>query len=223
MKKTVIRVLGAVLLLLWILPALPAEAQSSRDRSQPRAISPAPPGSKNQQEQQQEERQSLRNTWLQGDEKQQEQLVGCYRLSEALVQHSRDIMKMLAASEVKWKDIAIQYKDLQRGIGLLMEKHEQFAMGLNNGQRSWWERQLKEIMAIELQLNERSEKIGRELDGEKPESVQIVKAMSELDGQFKKWNGYYGQIGADMNIENLSQQSVPVVIRGLPGAQNPRR
>ncbi len=223
MKKAVTRILAAGLLLLWILPALPAEAQSSRDRNAPRAIAPAPPGSKNQQEQQQEERQSLRNTWLQGDEKQQEQLVGCYRLSESLSQHSRDIMKMMAASDVKWKDVATQYKDLQRGIGLLMEKHDQFAMGLNNGQRSWWERQLKEIMAIELQLNDRSEKIGRELDGEKPESVQIVKAMSEMDSQFRKWNGYYGQIGADMNIENLSQQSAPVVIRGLPGAQNPRR
>ncbi len=149
--------------------------------------------------------------------------MGCYRLSPTLAQHSRDILKMLAVSEVKWKDVATQYKDLQRGIQLLMERHEQFTMGLNNGQKSWWERQLPEIMTIELLLQERSDMIGRELNGDKPGSVQMAKAFSDLEGQFRKWNSFYGQIGADMNISNLDQRSEPVVIRGLPGAQNPRR
>jgi hypothetical protein len=220
MKKTTAKILVAGLVLLWGFSALPAGAQTS---NKPRPIAPSPPGSKGQQEQQQQEKQTLRNAWLQGDEIQQERLVGCYRLSETLAQHSRDILKMLAVSEVKWQDVASQYKDLQRGIQLLMEKQEEFAAGLNNGQRFWWERQLKEIMAIELQLNERSEALGRELDGEKPGSVQMVKAFSDLEGQFRKWNSYYGQIGADMNIENLDQRSAPAAIRGLPGAQNPRR
>ncbi|HEX7504640.1 MAG TPA: hypothetical protein VF336_05170, partial [Syntrophales bacterium] len=80
-----------------------------------------------------------------------------------------------------------------------------------------------EIMTIGLQLQERSEAIGHELDGEKPRSVQMAKAFSDLEGQFRKWNSFYGQIGADMNIANLDLRSEPVVIRGLPGAQNPRR
>ena len=97
-----------------------------------------------------------RNAWLQGDEQQQEQLAGCYRLSALLAYHSREIRKMLVVSEVNWKEVTAQYEDLKRGIALLMEKHEQFALELNNGQRSWWERQLQEIMALQLQLNEQA-------------------------------------------------------------------
>lgn len=222
MKKRTARILAAGLALLWVFSALPVDAQQ-RNPNQQRAITPSPPGSKGQQDQQEEEKQTLRNAWLQGDEQQREQVVGCYRLSQTLVQHLRDILKMLAASEVKWKDVTIQYQDLQRGMQLLMEKHEQLSMGLNNGQRSWWERQLTEIMTIELQLQERSEAINRELGKEKPGSVQMVKAFTELEGQFRKWNSFYGQIGADMNITNLDPRSDPVMIRGLPGAQNPRR
>ncbi|HEX7505031.1 MAG TPA: hypothetical protein VF336_07165, partial [Syntrophales bacterium] len=141
MKKLTTIILAAGLALLWILSALPAEAQATRDPNKPRPIAPSPPGSKGQQEkQQEEERQTQRNAWLQGDEQQREQVVGCYRLSQTLVQHSRDILKMLVVSEIKWKDVASQNQDLQRGIQLLIEKHEQFATGLNNGQRSWWER-----------------------------------------------------------------------------------
>jgi hypothetical protein len=223
MKKSMAVILAAGLALLWVFSALPIEAQQ-RDPNAPRPIAPAPPGSKTQQEQQQqEERPTLRNAWLQGDERQREEVVGCYRLSQTLAQHTRDILKMLAVSEVKWKDVSSQYQDLQRGMQLLMEKHEQFSMGLNNGQRSWWERQLTEIMTTELLLQERSEMIGRELDGTKPGSVQMAKAFTELESQFRKWNGFYGQIGADMNIANLDQRSEPVMIRGIPGAQNPRR
>jgi hypothetical protein len=221
-KKSLVVILAAGLALPWVFSALPVDAQQRSGNTQ-RPITPSPPGSKGQQDQQEEERQSLRNAWLQGDEQQREQVVGCYRLSQTLAQHSRDILKMLAVSEVKWKDVATQYKDLQRGIQLLMERHEQFSMGLNNGQKSWWERQLTEIMTIELLLQERSDRIGRELDGDKPGSVQMAKAFSDLEGQFRKWNSFYGQIGADMNISNLDQRSEPVVIRGLPGAQNPRR
>jgi hypothetical protein len=225
MRKATTKILAAGLALLWVFSALPAEAQSSRDRNAPKQIGPTTPserGKKGQSEQQ-EERQLQRNAWLQGDERQQEQLVGCYRLSAILAYHSREVRKMLVAGEVNWKDVTGQYEELKRGIQLLTEKHEQFAMELNNGQRSWWERQLREIMAIQLQLQDRTEAIGRELNGEKPGSVQMAKAFTELDGQFRKWGQFYGQIGADMNIPDLEQRVAPGKIRGLPGAQNPGR
>jgi hypothetical protein len=172
---------------------------------------------------QQEERQIQRNAWLQGDEQQREQLEGCYRLSATLAQHSRDIRKILLATDVKWKEVAAHYEDLNRGVELLTEKHEMFALGLNNGQRSWWESPLREIMALRLQLHEQMTSIGRELNGERPQKLPMVKAFTDLDNQFRKWNRYYGQIGADMNMTDLEQRSAPGKIRGLPGAQNPGR
>jgi hypothetical protein len=104
-----------------------------------------------------------------------------------------------------------------------MEKHDLFSMSLNNGQRSWWERQMQEIMAVELQLQDRTETLDREFNKEKPGSAHLAKVFTDLESQFRKWNGYYQQIGADMNIQNLDQLSAPVAIRGLTGAQNPGR
>jgi len=223
MKKTTTGLVTVVFVLLGFLFALTAEAQvgsSSKDRARP--IGPTAPGMKGQQEQQ-EERQAQRNAWLQGDQQQQEQLEGCYRLSATLAQHSRDIRKSLLATDVKWKEVAAQYEDLSRGVELLTEKHEMFALGLNNGQRSWWESPLREIMALRLQLHEQMTSIGRELNGERPQKLPMVKAFTDLDNQFRKWNRYYGQIGADMNMTDLEQRSAPGKIRGLPGAQNPGR
>jgi hypothetical protein len=210
--------------LLGFLSVLTAEAQvgtSPKDRIT-KPIGPTAPGMKGQQEQQ-EERPIQRNAWLQGDEQQQEQLEGCFRLSATLSQHSRDIRKMLLAADVKWKEVAAQHEDLSRGVELLTEKHELFALGLNNGQRSWWESPLREIMTLQLQLHEQMTSIGRELNGEKPQKLPMVKAFTDLDNQFRKWNRYYGQIGADMNMTDLEQRSAPGKIRGLPGAQNPGR
>jgi len=223
MKKTTTGLVIVVFVLLGILFALTAEAQvgsSSKDRARP--IGPTAPGMKGPQDQQEEQRQVQRNAWLQGDEQQQEQLEGCYRLSATLAQHSRDIRKILLATDVKWKEVAAQYEDLGRGVELLTEKHELFALGLNNGQRSWWESPLREIMALQLQLHEQMASIGRELNGERPQKLPMVKAFTDLDNQFRKWNRYYGQIGADMNMD-LEQRSAPGKIRGLPGAQNPGR
>ena len=224
MKKTTAGLVTVVFVLLGFLFVLTVEAQvgsSSRDKMT-KPIGPSAPGTKGQQEQQ-EERQPQRNAWLQGDDQQQEQLVGCYRLSATLAQHSRDVRKMLVATEIKWKEVVAQYEDLNRGFALLTEKHEMFALGLNNGQRSWWERPLQEIMALQLQLHEQLESIGRGLNGERPESVPMVKAFTDLDNQFRKWNRVYGQIGADMKIQDLEQLAAPSKIRGLPGAQNPGR
>jgi hypothetical protein len=221
MKKAAVWLVAVVFVLLGILSALTAEAQigsSSKDRVRPIG----PTGTKGPPEQQ-EERQIQRNAWLQGDEQQQEQLVGCYRLSALLAFHSREIRKMLIATDIQWKEIAAQSEDLNRGFAQLTEKHEMFALGLNNGQRSWWERPLQEIMALQLQLNEQLVSIGRGLNGEKPEKLPMVKAFSDLDNQFRKWNRVYGQIGADMKIQDLEQRADPGKIRGLPGAQNPGR
>ena len=221
MKKTTAGLVTVVFVLLGFLFVLTAEAQigsSSKDRVRPIG----PTGTKGPPEQQ-EERQIQRNAWLQGDEQQQEQLVGCYRLSALLAFHSREIRKMLVATDIQWKEIAAQSEDLNRGFAQLTEKHEMFALGLNNGQRSWWERPLQEIMALQLQLNEQLVSIGRGLNGEKPEKLPMVKAFSDLDNQFRKWNRVYGQIGADMKIQDLEQRADPGKIRGLPGAQNPGR
>ena len=225
MKKSTAGLATVVFVLLGFLSVLTAEAQvgsSSRDKMT-KPIGPSAPGTKGPQDQQQEERQIQRNAWLQGDERQQEQLVGCYRLSATLAQHSRDIRKTLIATDIQWKEIAAQYEDLNRGFAQLTEKHEQFAIGLNNGQQSWWERPLQEIMALQLQLNEQLVSIGRGLNSERPEKLPMVKAFTDLDNQFRKWNRVYGQIGADMKIEDLEQLSAPRKIRGLPGAQNPGR
>jgi hypothetical protein len=221
MKKATAWLVTVVFVLLGFLFALTAEAQmgsSSKDRVRPIG----PTGTKGPPEQQ-EERQIQRNAWLQGDEQQQEQLVGCYRLSALLAFHSREIRKMLVATDIQWKEIAAQSEDLNRGFAQLTEKHEMFALGLNNGQRSWWERPLQEIMALQLQLNEQLVSIGRGLNGEKPEKLPMVKAFTDLDNQFRKWNRVYGQIGADMKIQDLEQRADPGKIRGLPGAQNPGR
>ena len=221
MKKATVWLVTVVFVLLGFLSVLTAEAQmgsSSKDRMRPIG----PTGTKGPPEQQ-EERQIQRNAWLQGDEQQQEQLVGCYRLSALLAFHSREIRKMLIATDIQWKEIAAQSEDLNRGFALLTEKHEMFALGLNNGQRSWWERPLQEIMALQLQLNEQLVSIGRGLNGEKPEKLPMVKAFTDLDNQFRKWNRVYGQIGADMKIQDLEQLAAPGKIRGLPGAQNPGR
>ena len=225
MKKATAGLVTVVFVLLGFLFVLTVEAQvgsSSKDRMT-KPIGPSAPGTKGPQDQQQEERQIQRNAWLQGDERQQEQLVGCYRLSATLAQHSRDIRKILIATDVQWKEIAAQYEDLNRGFAQLTEKHEQFALGLNNGQQSWWERPLQEIMALQLQLNEQLVSIGRGLNSERPEKLPMVKAFTDLDNQFRKWNRVYGQIGADMKIADLEQMAAPRKIRGLPGAQNPGR
>jgi hypothetical protein len=224
MKGTTAKILAAGIALLWVFSALPVHAQS-RDRNAPKQIGPTSPSDKGRiiQYEQSDGRPNQRNAWLQGDEKQQEQLTGCFRLSSILTQHAMAIRKMLIVSEVDWKEVQAQYEDLKRGIQSLMEKHELFSMGLNNGQRSWWERQMQEIMAVELQLQDRTETLDRDLNKEKPGSAQLAKAFADLEGQFRKWNGYYRQIGADMNIQDLDQLSAPVAIRGLTGAQNPGR
>ena len=132
MKKITARVIATSLVLFWCLSALPAFAASNLDvppEQRVRSMVPTPPGIKDPSVKEEEKPPSLRNAWLQGDEQQQEKLAGCFHLSETLIQHLLDIKKMLVVSEVKWKDVASQYEDLQRGIHLLMEKHDEFSLG----------------------------------------------------------------------------------------------
>jgi hypothetical protein len=65
---------------------------SSRDRSM-KPIGPqgySSRGGQGQEQPQQDERSIQRNAWLQGDDRQQEQLTGCFGLSSTLAQHSRE-------------------------------------------------------------------------------------------------------------------------------------
>ncbi len=220
MKNKAVTILAIGLMFLWVFSALPADAQRSQ-QDRPKGIGPMPSGMKGPD--QPAERQTQRNAWLEGDEKQQEQLTECFRLSSILTQHALGIRKLLIVSEVNWIEIRAQYEDLKRGIQLLMEKHQTFVAGLNNGQRSWWERQIQEIIAIGLRIQDWIGTLDRDLSGEKPGAAQMAKVFADLEGQFRKWNGYYRQIGADMNIQDLDQQSAPAGIRGLTGAQNPGR
>jgi hypothetical protein len=103
-------IITAGLALAWVLTVAPVDAQL-RSSGQPRGIGPT--GSRPSVETPQDAAAPvLRNQWLQGDERQQEQLVGCYRLSATLANHARDIRKMLVAGEVDWKGVTGQYEDL---------------------------------------------------------------------------------------------------------------
>lgn len=227
MRKAAATIFSLLLVLSGWLSATASHAQvgaSGRDRSM-KPLGPQGYGSRGVQEQpqQQEDRSVQRGVWLRGDDRQQEQLTGCFGLSSTLAQHARDIRKTATAGSVNWKEVAGQFEDLQRGIALLSEKHEQFSLGLNNGQRSWWEKPMQEIMSIQLALSDRIGAIDRELKGEKPEAVPLTKALGDLEGQFRKWHNLYGQIAADMGLEFTSPRSASGVIRGLPGAQGPGR
>jgi hypothetical protein len=227
MRKAAATILAVLFVLSGWMSAMAVHAQvgsSTRDRTV-RPMGPQGYSSRGVQEQpqQQEDRSVQRSAWLRGDDRQQEQLSGCFGLSSALAQHSRDIRKMVTAGSVKWKEVAGQVEDLQRGITLLSERHEQFAQGLNNGQRSWWEKPLQDIMLIQLALSDRIGEIDRNLKGEKPEAVPLTKALSDLEGQFRKWHDMYGQIAADMGLEAVEPRSSSGAIRGLPGAQGPGR
>ena len=44
---------------------------------------------------------------------------------------------------------------MKKGVLLLIAEHEEFASGLNNGQSSWWETRLQQIMVVEFKLEAR--------------------------------------------------------------------
>lgn len=226
MKKraTKILLIGLALSLALVPAAADAQVGGARDRSAAKPIGPQGYSKGRPEPQQQPDAAAAqRNAWLQGDERQQDQLTGCYQLSETLARHSRDIRKMVVGEGTKWKDVSAQLEDLGRGVELLTERHEHFVNGLNNGQRSWWEKPLQEIMSIQLLLSERMTAINRDIREGKTETVPMMKAFTDLEGQFRKWNETYGRIATDMGLEIEQSRSASGVIRGLPGAQGPGR
>ncbi len=146
--------------------------------------------------------------------------MGCYKLSSDLAQHVWDMHKALSKNTVDWPAVRNQYADMKKGEQLLIKEHEEFVSGLNNGQRSWWESRLKKIMAIEFKLQARMGAIEGELKETKPVPEKIMPFFIDLEGHFKEWKDCYGQMGADMDIENLDQKSTGK-IRGLSEPQKP--
>jgi hypothetical protein len=163
---------------------------------------------------------SQHNGWLQGNEKQQEDLMGCYKLSSDLVHYVRDMRKALSKNTVDWPAFRNQYADMKKGEQLLSAEHVEFVSGLNNGQQSWWEIRLQKVTAVEFKLQARMGAIEGELIEKMPVTEKIRSLFIDLEGQFKEWQDCYGKMGADMDIENLDQKSIGK-IRGLSGPQNP--
>jgi hypothetical protein len=163
---------------------------------------------------------SQHNAWLQGDGKQQEELMGCYKLCSELANHVRGMHKALSKNTVDWSSFRNQYVEMKRGVELLMKEHEEFLSGLNNGQRSWWEIRIQKIMAAEFKLQARMGAIEGELKEKMPAPEKIMNFFIDLEGQFKEWKDCYGQMGADMDIVNLDPKSTGK-IRGLSEPQKP--
>lgn len=219
MKTTTLIRVSAVLLLVWAFVPGPGIGAQMTDRPSARGGGPEP--NRWSAEAKQEPRIGGRhNAWLQGDERQQEQLMGCYRLSSDLERHALGMQKLLPSSPVDWRVFRNQYADMKRGALLLMQEHEEFASGLNNGQTSWWKTRLQRIMVVEFKLQARMGAIEGELKDGMPAPVKIGMLLMDLWEQFRVWNDCYAQIGADMDIENLNQKTSGAV-RGLSGAQAP--
>jgi hypothetical protein len=163
---------------------------------------------------------SQHNAWLQGDGKQREELMGCYKLSSDLAYYVWDMHKALSKSTVDWSAFRNQYAEMKKGAELLIKEHEEFLSGLNNGQRSWWDTRLQKIMAVEFRLQARMGAIEGELKEKMPIPKKIMPLFVDLEGQFKEWKNCYGQMGADMDIVNLDQKSTGT-IRGLSEPQKP--
>ncbi len=165
---------------------------------------------------------SRHNAWLQGDEKQQEQLMGCYRMSAGLEQHAQDVRGSLSKDPVDWQAVRDHYADIKKGCQFLIVKHEEFELGLNNGQRSWWESRLREIVAVEFKLQARMGAIEGDLKEQSIRHASTKNLFNDLSRLFKEWKNDYGLMGADMDIQNIDQQSTGT-IRGLSDNQNSGR
>ncbi len=148
--------------------------------------------------------------------------MGCYRLSSDLERHARDMYASLSKKPVDWQEVRNHYADINKGSRFLMIKHEEFESGLNNGQRSWWENRLREIVAVEFKLQARMGAIEGELKELSTMPASITNLFNDLWRLFREWKNYYGLMGADMDIQNIDQKSTGA-IRGLSGTQNPGR
>ena len=165
---------------------------------------------------------SQHNAWLEGDERQQELLMGCYRLSSDLEQSARNVYASLLKNQVDSQGVRDHYGEIKKGCQFLIIKHEEFESGLNNGQRSWWENRLREIVAVEFKLQARMGAMEGQLKEQTIKPASIKNLFNDLRMLFKEWKNYYGLMGADMDIQNTDQKSTGA-IKGLSGTQNPGR
>lgn len=165
---------------------------------------------------------SQHNAWLQGDDRQQKQLMGCYRLSSDLEQRAREVHASMSKNPIDWQGVRDHYADIKKGCQFLIGKHEEFESRLNNGQRSWWKSRLREIVAVELKLQARMGAIEGALKEQSTTHASIKNLFNDLWRLFREWKNVYGLMGADMDIQNINQKSTSA-IRGLPGNQNPER
>lgn len=165
---------------------------------------------------------SQHNAWLEGDERQQEQLMGCYRLSSDLEQSARNVYASLLKNPVDSQGVRNHYAEIKKGCQFLIVKHEEFESGLNNGQSSWWENRLREIVAVEFKLQARMGAIEGQLKEQTIKPASIKNLFNDLWMLFKEWKNFYGLMGADMDIQNIDQKSTGA-IKGLSGTQNPGR
>jgi hypothetical protein len=221
MKKTAIIIMSAVFLLTWNMTALSEVFAQTMSRQ---STSGNGTRSNTWSAEATEEPQtgSQHSVWLQGDVRQQEQLMGCYRLSSDLERHARDMYASLSKKPVDWQEVRNHYADINKGSRFLIIKHEEFELGLNNGQRSWWENRLREIVAVEFKLQARMGAIEGKLKEQSTMPASIANLFNDLWRLFREWKYYYGLMGADMDIQNIDQKSISV-IRGLSGTQNPGR
>jgi len=221
MKKTTFISMSAVFVLVWSMTPLSAVFAQTLSRQ------PIPGGAHKQtlwsaDAAREPQTGGQHNAWLQGDEQQQEQLMGCYKLSSDLEQHARDMYASLSKKPVDWQRVGHQYADIKKGDQFLIARHEEFMSGLNNGQRSWWESRLRKIMDVEFKLQARMGAIegGLKEQPTMPASMKIL--FHDLWRLFKEWKDYYGLMGADMDIQNIDREPTGA-IRGLSGTPNPGR
>ena len=155
MKRTAFIIMSVVLVLAWSFTTLSAVfAQTMSRQSIPGNGSRTNTWSADAAQEPQTG--SRHNAWLQGDERQQEQLMGCYRLSSDLEQRCPGHVRIAVKESGRLaRQSGIIIADIEKGCQLLIVKHEEFESGLNNGQRSWWESRLREILAVEFKLQAR--------------------------------------------------------------------
>jgi hypothetical protein len=220
MKRTAFIIISCVLVIAWSLTALSTVFAQTMSKQSISANGSTNTWSADTAQEPQTG--SQHNSWLQGTEQQQEQLMGCYRLSSDLEQGVRDIYISVSKDQVDWQAVRDHFADIEKGCQFLIVKHEEFESGLNNGQRSWWENRLREILAVEFKLQARMGAIEGDLKEQPTIHASARKLFNDVRQLFKEWKNDYGLMGADMDILNIDQKATGT-IRGLSSTPNSGR
>ena len=221
MKRTAFIIMSVVIVLAWSFVALSVVCAQTKGRQ---SISGNGFGTHKWSADATQEPQigSQHNAWLQGNERQQELLMRCYMLSSDLEQRARNMYASLSKNPVDWQGVRALYADIKKECQFLIVKQEEFEAGLNNGQRSWWEGRLREIVALEFKLQARMGAIEGGLREQPTMHASTRNLFNDLWRFFKEWKNDYGLMGADMDIQNIDQKATGS-IRGLSGNQNSGR